>query len=53
MNQVIWPKFYNIMYQIQPQETYAGNVAVLKSWISQRIAWLDAYLNSSKWVRTA
>jgi hypothetical protein len=50
MNQVIWPNFYGSEYQIVPQSTYEGNVAVLQNFVSQRLAWLDTYLNSSQWI---
>lgn len=50
MNQIIWPSFSTNPYQIVPQSTYDGNVKVLEVWISQRLAWLDSYLNSSQWV---
>lgn len=50
MNQVIWPNFYGSEYQIVPQSTYEGNVAVLQSFVSRRLAWLDSYLNSAEWI---
>ena len=50
MNHAIWPNFYSSEYQIVPQSTYEGNVAVLQSFVSQRLAWLDSYLNSAEWI---
>jgi hypothetical protein len=50
MNQAVWPSFYGSEYQIAPQGTYDGNIAVLQSFVSRRLAWLDSYLNSAQWI---
>lgn len=50
MNQAVWPSFYGSEYQIAPQGTYDGNIAVLQSFVSRRLAWLDSYLNSTQWI---
>lgn len=49
MNQIVWPSFATTSLQITPQATYAGNVEVLQRWITQRVSWLDTYLNSTEW----
>lgn len=50
MNQVIWPSFYGSEYQIVPQGTYDGNIAVLQNFVSRRLAWLETHLNSTQWI---
>lgn len=50
MNHVIWPNYNTSVYEPPAKDTYQDNVAVLRSWISSRISWLDTYLNSSQWV---